>query len=118
LSTSGTETEVSQGDLEIKDSLTIRGVGGPKSAATSVAWRAGAMADKTFELLGDYNDDGVIGTSPADVDSADYVTWRVQEGESGGVFSADGDDDGDVDDDDYDIWTDYFGNSLMLHSIA
>lgn len=66
------ETDVDQGDLEIKQSLTIRGVSG----ATSVAWRSGAAPDKVFELLGDYNDDDITDEEPADVDSADWIIWR------------------------------------------
>jgi hypothetical protein len=35
-----------------------------------------------------------------------------------GVFSADGDDDGDVDALDEDIWLAYYGNSLTLIDVA
>jgi hypothetical protein len=69
-----------------------------------------------FELLGDYNNDG-ISDPPANVDSADYVTWQSQNGQSGNLW-ADGDDDGDVDGDDYDLWAANFGNTLTLSGVS
>jgi predicted outer membrane repeat protein len=106
------ELDVHQGDLEVKESLVIRGVNG----ATSVVWRAGIL-DKVFELLGDYNDDGVTDVSPSDVDTSDYIVWRDTEG-SMTDLSADGDDNGIVDDADYQLWQGNFGWTLMLHGIA
>lgn len=52
-----------------------------------------------FELLGDYSGNHAV-------DAADYVVWQSQNGSSGVFeqFVADGDDDGDVDSADYDIW--------------
>lgn len=102
------EMDVAQGDLEVKQSLTIRGVNG----LTSVAWRAGSAADKVFELLGDYNNDGVADQSPSDVDSSDYVIWAKR------LPGADGNDDGVVDQDDHTVWTQHFGNTLMLWGVA
>jgi hypothetical protein len=100
------------GDPTVGGSLTIRGVNG----STSVTWRAGLPNDKVFELLGDYNNDGIADSEPADVDSADYVVWRRWNGTSN--TSADGDDDGDTDQDDFAVWTNNFGNTLMLLGIS
>jgi hypothetical protein len=106
------ELDVSQGDLEVKESLVIRGVKG----ATSVVWRTGIF-DKVFELLGDYNDDGVTDVSPSDVDTSDYIVWRNTEGSTTDL-RADGNDNGIVDQADYQLWQGYFGWTLMLHGIA
>ncbi len=92
--------------MEVKESLTIRGVG----STTSVAWRPGAAADKVFELWGDYN-------SNYEVDSGDYVTYRKQQGQSGSGLGADGDDNGVVDSLDYSIYTSHFGNTLTLLNV-
>jgi hypothetical protein len=107
------EEDVREGDLEIKDSLTIRGVDG-----SSVAWRAGAAADKVFELMGDYNNDGVTDDQPADVDAADYIIWQNQDGQIGSNLAADGNDDGRVNELDYDVWQGNFGKTLMLWGIS
>jgi hypothetical protein len=106
-----TDTSVAFGDLDIGDSVTIRGVNG----FTAVAWRVGAPQDATFELLGNYklDDDGNgIPDQPAAVTAADFTLWELLEGTSD--LSADGDDDGDVDQCDYDIWEANFGNTLTL----
>ena len=57
---------------------------------------------------------------PATFARADYVVWQTQNGSTGvpGQFTADGDDDGDVDQDDYDIWSQNFGNSLQLFELT
>ncbi len=102
---SATDTSVAFGDLDITDSLTIRGIDGE----TSVAWLSGAAVDKTFELLGDYHSDG-------NVNAADDALWRAQNGQSINL-EADGDDDGDVDDDDYDVYFNNFNNTLTLDDI-
>ncbi|MEX0613041.1 MAG: S8 family serine peptidase [Pirellulales bacterium] len=107
-----TDTSASFGDLDVDDSLTIRGVNG----STSVAWRAG-VTDKIFELLGDYNNDGVTDQQAADVDASDWVIWQSQNGQSGSDLAADGDDDGDVDQDDYNVWASNFGTTLMLYGV-
>jgi hypothetical protein len=98
------ELDISQGDLEVTESLVIRGI----ADLTRVAWPADAMPDKVFELIGDYDDDGY---SNRNVDQSDYAVWAA------GLLAADGDDDGDVDDDDYDIWVEHFGNSLTLDGV-
>jgi hypothetical protein len=104
---------VSYGDVDVKDSVVIRGVAG----RTSIAWKPGVV-DKAFDLLGDFNND-----SQADygsVSSADYTIWQDQNGSSGAweQYSADADDDGDVDQDDYDIWQQNFGHTMQLFDVA
>ena len=107
-----TDIDVSFGDLDISESLVIRGVNG----RTSVAWTPGVV-DAIFDLLGDYSGDGISTPDDGDVDGDDYTAWSQQYLSTGGVYSADGDDDGDVDDDDLDIWSDHFGNTLDLIDI-
>jgi hypothetical protein len=102
-----TETEVSDGDIEIKKSMTIRGVNG----STSVAWRAGAALDLAFELLGDYNFD-------LSVDAADRTIWAVQNGMEGSNLAADGDDNAMVDGDDLTLRNAHFGNELTISGVS
>ncbi|MEX2169341.1 MAG: choice-of-anchor Q domain-containing protein [Pirellulales bacterium] len=99
------EMDISQGDLDIKGSLTIRGIG----TATSVQWKPGVV-DKVFELVGDYNGDGVV-------DSGDYTVWFDTQGSTTNL-SADGDDDGDVDGDDEDVWGFNFGHTLVVWNVS
>lgn len=96
-----TETFVWQGDLDIDQSLTIRGV----DNATSIGWRNGLPYDKVFELLGDYNGNG-------SVDTADYIMWRS------GSLAADGDDNNSVNNDDYNLWRGHFGNFFSLLGVT
>ena len=107
------DTDVSYGDLDVSDSLIVRGIAGQ----TSIAWKPGVV-DAVFDLLGDYNHDGQA--DYGSVSAADYTLWQDQNGSSGGFeqFSADGDDDGDVDADDYDIWTANFGHTLDLFALS
>ena len=113
-----TDTDVAFGDLDISDSLTIRGVSG----LTSVAWKAG-VTDKVFDLLGDYNGNGIVDPLPIDP-SEDYDWWDSQNGSGSGTpadweqYAADGDDDGDVDTDDETIWSNHTGNTLDLFGVA
>jgi hypothetical protein len=113
----GTTTDISvaYGDLDISGSLTIRGVAG----TTSIDWRLGIL-DKTFELLGDYNNDGITNQSPADVDVADRVTWAyyLTRPDDPGYLNADGNDDGVVDALDWDVWAANYGNTLMLWGVS
>jgi CSLREA domain-containing protein len=102
-----TETSVGEGDLEVNESLTIRGV----DSITRVAWRPGAAADKVFELWGDYN-------SNLTVDSGDYVLWSKQRGSTGAGIASDGDENGVVDNADYTIYQNHFGNTLTLLNVA
>lgn len=78
-----------------------------------VQWQAG-IVDEVFDLLGDYNDGGQANYGA--VSSADYTIWRDQNGSVSDLeqFAADGDDDGDVDQDDYTIWQQNFGHTLKL----
>jgi hypothetical protein len=66
-----------QGDIEIKQSLVIKGIKNASgSKLTSVGWRSGAAQGAALELLGDYNGDGYISPADGDVDAADYVAWQ------------------------------------------
>jgi hypothetical protein len=114
------EMSVAQGDLDIEQSLIVRGINSG-SVKTSVAWRPGAPNDAVFDLLGDYNGDGVTSpdSNPGNVDSADYATWRYYDTRPAlNDFRADGNDDGDVNQADYDIWRSHYGNSLTLIDVA
>jgi hypothetical protein len=102
-------TNVQYGDLEVSDSLTIRGIAGTTNA-TTVAWQAGLPVDKTFELLGDYNGDGAVG-------SGDFVVYQKYLGHSGPNLPADGNDDGVVDEEDYDVYWEHFGTTLRLYDL-
>ena len=62
------------------------------------------------ELVGDYNFDN-------SVDAADFVEWQQQEGQSGPGLSADGNDDGTVDDLDRIIRHNNDGNTLLLEDL-
>jgi hypothetical protein len=107
-----TDMDVSFGDLDIADALTIRGVSG----STSVTWRAGAASDAVFDLLGDYNGDGITSADNGVVDSGDYVIWAASDGSTN--LQADGNDDGVVNSLDYDVYRSRFGNTLTLLNVA
>ena len=115
--TNATDTDVSYGDLDITDSLVVRGISSASGAATNIAWRSG-VTDAIFDLLGDFTGDGIASPDDGDVDGGDFFIWQQQNGSTGGIFSADADDDGDVDNDDLDIWSQYHGNTLDLFDIA
>jgi hypothetical protein len=79
--------------------------------ATKVSWMAGAVVDKTFELLGDYDGTG-------NVDGGDYLEWQYEfENPGSSDLSADGDDDGDVDMLDLDAYGAHEGNTLLLDAV-
>jgi hypothetical protein len=98
---------VEHGDLEVSDSLVIRGI----ANATSVTWEPGLPDDRTFELLGDYDGNGAVG-------SGDFVAYQKLFGYSGSNLPADGNDDGIVDEDDYDVYLEHFGTTLLLLDVA
>ena len=98
--------DVEYGDLEIVDSVIIRGV----DNFTRVTWSPTAAADKGFELIGDYIGDG-------DVDNADDLAWNVYKYQFGTNLPADGNDDGYVGDDDLALTEYYFGTSLNMTSV-
>jgi hypothetical protein len=100
------ELLVSQGDLEITESLLIR-----VTEATKVAWRSGAARDKVFELIGDFDGD-------YDVDNADNVVWDKFQGQQAPNLPADADDDGDVDEDDETLREVHYGEQLELLDVA
>ena len=111
-----TDMNIAFGDLDISDTLIVRGSG--LAGNTSVAWRPGVV-DAVFDLLGDYNGDGITTEDNGDVSGGDFLTWQTQNGQSGSPndFSADGDDDGDVDGDDLDVWEDHYGNIFFLTGV-
>jgi len=102
----GPDMTADQGDLDVSESLTVRGVGDGTDPITSIRWNSTVM-DEVFQLIGDYNGDG-------SVDSGDYTFWLWTLGQTGPDLPADGDDDGDVDQQDYDVWASHFGNTLTL----
>jgi hypothetical protein len=104
------EPNVSEGDIEIGTSMTIHGTG--PAGTTKVAWKPGVV-DAIFDLLGDYDGDGVTSPDNGSVDANDYVIWRSTLG-SMTDLRADGNDNGVVDQGDYDIWRGHFGNTLVL----
>jgi hypothetical protein len=113
--TGTTDVDVSFGDLDVTDSLVVRGVYGQ----TGVQWSAG-VNDAVFDLIGDFNQDGQADQT---VNGSDFLAWQTQNG-SGSVdpanweqFSADADDDGDVDGADQALWSAYYGNTLDLFDI-
>jgi hypothetical protein len=71
------------------------------------AFEAPAQAPPGPVLPGDYNLDNVV-------DAADYVAWRKTLGTTGlpAYSGADGDGDTTIDDDDYDVWQENFGEML------
>jgi hypothetical protein len=109
---STSDIDTAFGDLDVWGSLVVRGVTG----RTSINWKAGVV-DDVFDLLGDYSGDGDPDAN--NVSSADYMTWQTQNGSIGEYeqFAADGDDDGDVDQEDYDIWSQHIGNTLQLSDV-
>jgi len=98
------DVDTAFGDLDIKESLIVRGV----ADQTSVAWKPG-IVDAVFELLGDCSRDGIV-------NAADYTVWCDTLGSTTDL-RADGDDDGVVDADDYTIWTQNFGHTLQLFDV-
>jgi hypothetical protein len=108
-----TDTSVEFGDLEVDDSITIRGVAG----LTGFIWRADVV-DAVLELLGDYDD---VGTTVAgggiqySVTNADLNLWQATQGTADP--RADGDDDGDVDAADQTICSQNFGDTLTLFGV-
>jgi hypothetical protein len=103
--TNATDTDVSYGDIDVKDSLVVRGVAGK----TQISWKAG-ITDKVFELLGDYNGNGTV-------DAADYTVWQDHVGSTTDLL-ADGNDNGVVDQTDYQVWSDNYGHTLQLVDVG
>jgi hypothetical protein len=101
------ELEISQGDLDITDSLTIRGIG----TATTVGWTPGVI-DRVFELVGDYNGDN-------QVTLADRTIWVDTQNSTAdpAAVTADGDDNGVVDPDDEDEYLAHSDNMFSLLNV-
>jgi hypothetical protein len=66
-----------------------------------------------LELVGDYNGDG-------DVGAADYTVWNDTQGSTpdSGAVTADGDDDGDIDNLDDDVWATFSGNWFDVFDVS
>lgn len=107
---STTDTDISYGDLDITDSLIVRGIEG----FTSVAWKAG-IVDEVFDLAGDA---ATWQQSEGTVDSTDL--WAIDLHRNNGLFdeTIDVDDDGDIDQDDYDLAFANQGNTLALFDVG
>jgi hypothetical protein len=84
------DVDVSHGDLDITGSLAIRGSG--VAGATSVKWRHGAAADAVFDLIGDFNGNGVA-ADDGWVEGTDFMIWQQTLG-SMSDLRADADDNG------------------------
>lgn len=111
-----TDTDIAFGDLDITDKLKVRGVTG----LTKVQWKLG-VTDASFDLVGDYNGNGIAGGTEDDggVNGSDFIKWQQQYGSGVGspslnTYSADGDDDGDVDGDDNTIRAAHYGNTFEI----
>jgi predicted outer membrane repeat protein len=107
------DTDVSIGDLDIHETLILRGV----SSSTSVAWRFGAQVDAVFDLIGDFNGDGISSADDGNVDSVDWVIWRDTLGSTTDL-RADADDNRVVNDMDRIWWRAKFGYTLTRLGIA
>jgi predicted outer membrane repeat protein len=102
-----TDIDIAFGDLDIHQSLVLRGVQGP----TSFQWRAG-IVDAYFDLIGDYNGDGIAnGSDNGGVGSEDYTIWADTLGSTTDL-RADGDDNGIVAQADWTVWASHYGNTL------
>jgi hypothetical protein len=106
------DTTPAMGDLDILESLTIRGIDGQ----TRVGWRAG-IVDAVFELSGDYNGDGLgNGLDNGMVDTDDYTIWRNTLGLNNDL-RADGDDNGIIEQADWQIWKSGRTNTLTVTGV-
>jgi hypothetical protein len=111
-----TDMDIAFGDLDIHQSLTIRGSG--IAGATIVRWRPELASDAVFDLLGDYNGNGISSADNGNVGSEDYTVWQDSLGATGENLRADGDDDGDVDQADRTVWLTHWGNTLTLTKVT
>ena len=108
-----TDIDVAWGDLDIRESLIVRGVNGQ----STVKWRTG-IVDAVFDLLGDYNGDGIAnGVDNGSVGTEDYTIWRNTLGSTTNLI-ADGNDNGIVDQNDWNIWNSHYGNTLVTDGVV
>ncbi len=112
-----TDSDIAFGDLDISESLTIRGV---RSDLTNVSWLDPQASDEVFDLLGDYNDAANYGFDINIVSFFDYLVWLEQNGMSGSPneFLADGNDDGVVNQADFDLLVANLNNVLHLENLS
>ncbi len=119
---SATDTDVAFGDIDVSDNLVLRGV----SDLSIVEWHPSVTdpqqsnyEDEVFKLLGDFNGDGE--TNQDMVGQDDYSIWDASDGVTGQAteaYRADADEDGDVDNDDWQIWQDHLYNTLGHHNVT
>jgi len=115
--TGTTDTDISFGDLNITDSLTLRGAGTgtTRLGSVSVEWSKGLEADSVFELLGDFNNNGVVDSD------GDRDIWNENENYGTLVDATfemgDADGDGDVDGQDFLLRQQNLGNTLSIFGI-
>lgn len=102
------DVNTSHGDLDIVKSMTINGGGG----GTSVRWRTG-IVDAVFDLIGDFNGDGIASPDDGQVSGTDFNIWQQTLGSTVDL-RADADDNGKIEGADKDLWTLYFNNTLTL----
>jgi len=116
------DTDVSFGDIDIAESILLRGISG----VTSINWTARIAIpnnnrDKIFDLLGSTADGTVDGMAHG----ADFIIWQREYNDDPNAiaeyeeFLADFNDDGIVNGEDQNsIWQTYFGNTLDLEGIS
>ncbi len=108
-----TDTNVGYGDLDISDKLIVRGIStGTPETSTRRQWRLGVI-DKQFELLGDYDENGL---AFEDVDGRDYLIYQQTFGSTTDL-RADGNDDGIINGLDGAIGSENYGNTFQLFDV-
>ena len=75
-----------------------------------------ARVDAVFDLLGDYDGDGITTPDNNSVEANDYVIWRDTQG-SITDLRADGNDDAHRHAADYNFWSSNFNNTLSLDCV-
>jgi CSLREA domain-containing protein len=108
------DVDASHGDLDITQSLTICGTG--PTGTTTVKWRLGVV-DAIFDLIGDFNGDGITSPDDGQVSGTDFNIWQQTLG-SMSDLRADADDNGIIQGADKDLWALYFGNTLTLTNLV
>lgn len=89
--------------LYVADDRTVSDIGGPLVGGVGTG-TGGGIQKWVGKVAGDYNGNSIV-------DSADYVVWRDQAGQTATGLAADGDGNGTVDDLDYTFMRDRFGNN-------
>jgi hypothetical protein len=108
-----TDVNTAFGDLDITQSLNIRG--SEAVGATSVTWRPG-VSDAVFDLIGDFDGDGITTFDDGYITGNDYLIWQQTLGSTTDL-GADANDNGIVDGDDDDLFWSARGNQLTLVNV-